>query len=486
MTMEEEKTAGKEGIADTGDSVMAFGKGMEPWGKPFSIDRQRGLYYYVQAGHFDRLQEINELAGKDGLPELKVVGRGGMSGNRPFALGGGLYVCILAEHARRLQEINEGLSKPSNVAMPGTIETGIIPPFAEKAPIADKRPETTTSPPPAPPSLSRAHERSHGDGLEPSSEAARPLRVTPVPAQPQCGTLEADAQPETEDAVASSWVPARTGITPVAVQDIAPVGPPEKEGMMEPADEARITTTAASVQEQRQTVLTAEEMRTGDNKDGNVEEKKKQRPEGRYVYCVIKADDKQAKSFGNVGLGSGEVYCIDYKNVSAVVSDFEGIDCGLSEENARVHNEVILRVMERHGGVLPVGFGTVFASKKILKGVLGKTYHVLKEEMKEVENKVELGVKIVVNKGAKSPANAPEEALDALGKIAAKTHKGKAFMNRMLLNASFLVELSRVDEFSRQVEELEKKYSDAVKIQYTGPWPPYNFVSVRIGAAEGG
>ncbi len=87
MTMEEEKTADKKG---TVDSVKAFGKGMEPWGRPFSIERQRGLYYYVTAEHFDRLQELNGLAGKDGLPELKVVGRGGVSGNRPFALGGGL------------------------------------------------------------------------------------------------------------------------------------------------------------------------------------------------------------------------------------------------------------------------------------------------------------------------------------------------------------------------------------------------------------
>lgn len=397
--MGEEKTADKKGIA--GDSVKAFGKGMEPWGAPFSIERQRGLYYYVPAEHFDRLRELNELAGKAGLPELKVVGRGGMSGNRPFALKGGLYVCVLAEHARRLQEI-----------MQGAVETEIAPAIVAKemkVSIADN-PEPTT------------------------------------------------------------------------VQEIAPV---EKEGIM-PAD-AKITTTMPemAVQErQQQTVLTAEEMR---DRDG--EEKTEQRPEGRYVYCIINANGKnKTKSFGKIGLGSEEVYCIDYKNVSAVVSNFDGIDCGLSEENARVHNEVILHVMKRTGSVLPVGFGAVFASGKILKGVLGGAYHALKEEMKGIENKVELGLKIVANKqGAESPANnAPEEALKSLGKIAAKTHKGKPFMERMLLNASFLVERGRVDEFSRRVEELEKKYSDTVKLQYTGPWPPYNFVSVRIGAKEGG
>ncbi len=387
-TEKEEKTAGNEGTAKP---VMAFGKGMVPWGAPFSIGRQRGLYYYVLAEHFDLLRE---LAGKEGLPELKVVGRGGMSGNRPFALGWGLYVCILAEHALRLREINE--------AMQGAI-----------APIAEKE-----------------EERIVADEPEP---------VT----------------------------------TPVVVQEIAPV-----EAIREAAitDEAKITTTMAVLEQQ---TVPATEMRAGD--EGG--ERAKQ---GRYVYCIIKADGK-TKSFGKIGLGSEEVYCIDYKTVSAVVSDFAGgVDCELSEENASIHNAVISRVMERHGGVLPVGFGAVFASRKILKGVLGKTYHALKEELKNVENKVELGVKIVSNKGAKSPVNAPEEVLESLGKIAAKTHKGKTFMERMLLNASFLVELGRMDEFTRQVEELEKKYSDALKLQYTGPWPPYNFVSVRIGAKEGG
>ena len=43
------------------------------------------------------------------LESVKIVGRGGIAGYRPFMLReyAGRYVCILADHLRRLMEINE-------------------------------------------------------------------------------------------------------------------------------------------------------------------------------------------------------------------------------------------------------------------------------------------------------------------------------------------------------------------------------------------
>ena len=48
----------------------------------------------------------------------------------------------------------------------------------------------------------------------------------------------------------------------------------------------------------------------------------------------------------------------------------------------------------------------------------------------------------------------------------------------MLLNAAYLVERERVEELRQLVTELEQHHSQlGVRIELTGPWPPYNFVA---------
>jgi hypothetical protein len=49
---------------------------------------------------------------------------------------------------------------------------------------------------------------------------------------------------------------------------------------------------------------------------------------------------------------------------------------------------------------------------------------------------------------------------------------------QMLLNAAYLVDRSRTEELRQLVSELEDRYRElGARIELTGPWPPYNFVS---------
>lgn len=51
---------------------------------------------------------------------------------------------------------------------------------------------------------------------------------------------------------------------------------------------------------------------------------------------------------------------------------------------------------------------------------------------------------------------------------------------RAILNASFLVEPSRLVEFQRALTEMVSKYeASGFKFDFTGPWPPYHFVGER-------
>ncbi len=72
-----------------------------------------------------------------------------------------------------------------------------------------------------------------------------------------------------------------------------------------------------------------------------------------------------------------------------------------------------------------------------------------------------------------------EEDFTTLDKIAVEVRKGELFSDRLLYNKSFLVDRSDIERFSEEVERIRQKYNGC-KIQYSGPWPPYNFVDIRI------
>ena len=48
------------------------------------------------------------------------------------------------------------------------------------------------------------------------------------------------------------------------------------------------------------------------------------------------------------------------------------------------------------------------------------------------------------------------------------------------MNAAFLVERARSEEFDEVVREVSHRYDDLLTFKYTGPWPPYNFVNIKL------
>jgi hypothetical protein len=56
----------------------------------------------------------------------------------------------------------------------------------------------------------------------------------------------------------------------------------------------------------------------------------------------------------------------------------------------------------------------------------------------------------------------------------------------MLLNGAYLVEAERVDGLRALVADLEERHRElGVRIELTGPWPPYNFLPGGRTAALG-
>lgn len=210
---------------------------------------------------------------------------------------------------------------------------------------------------------------------------------------------------------------------------------------------------------------------------------KKRKEEGKFFYCVIPFNEE--KSFGKIGLNGEEVYNIPYRNIAAVVSNSPLMEYELTEESARKQQEVTRRVMDEHT-VIPVEFGTVTKNEKILRRLMAKAYKAIVECFKMVDNKIELGVKIVLGKDTELlPGEKRTEAIsyitESLKSKAADFKDGTLFSNRLLLNSSYLVEKDDMDLFSEEVGSLQEKYP-MLKFLYSGPWAPHNFVYIKIGS----
>jgi hypothetical protein len=50
----------------------------------------------------------------------------------------------------------------------------------------------------------------------------------------------------------------------------------------------------------------------------------------------------------------------------------------------------------------------------------------------------------------------------------------------MIMNAAFLVARSKQELFDQKVHEIGLRYEGKLSFKYTGPWPPYNFVTIRL------
>jgi hypothetical protein len=200
---------------------------------------------------------------------------------------------------------------------------------------------------------------------------------------------------------------------------------------------------------------------------------------GKYVYCVIKKSQDENFSLGETGFEDGEVAAFEYKDLTPIVSDATFREYGVNEEDIDLHRRVVAAVMEEHS-VLPVAYGMIFKNRKLLTVAMGAGYAAMKKAFDIVDGKVELGLKVLVPKDAEVDKAAYRSSfLEGLRGIAFDFKDLKLFSDRLVLNSAFLVERSKMDEFSEKVGELISDHGE-VKIQYSGPWPAYNFVDIHI------
>ena len=241
---------------------------------------------------------------------------------------------------------------------------------------------------------------------------------------------------------------------------------------------------------------------------------------GKYVYCIIKATD--VLRFGAIGLGteSGEVYTVHYKDIAAVTSDPPTEVPDATRENVLAHERVNEAVMRSHT-VIPMSFGTVFKTRDDIVELLRGAYEAFIDVLGKMEDKLEYGLKLLWDRDVavrevekddeevrrlKSEISAQrgstyfarmqygrllEAALQTrseryvneifaqLRDVSVASRANKPIGDRMIMNAAFLVSRDEEAAFDARVKELGSQY-DKLTFRYTGPWPPYNFVNIRL------
>ncbi|MBV8084256.1 MAG: GvpL/GvpF family gas vesicle protein [Chloroflexi bacterium] len=249
--------------------------------------------------------------------------------------------------------------------------------------------------------------------------------------------------------------------------------------------------------------------------------------EGKYVYCII--EESSPKSFGKLGIGGrgDEVYTIHHKSLAAVVSDTPLVVYDPTRENALRHEQVNETVMNDYT-VIPMSFGTVFKRRDDVVAFLDGTFDALMDVLQKMRDKIELGLKVnwerdaiireieeeneeisrlkaEINRTSSSTYFARmqlgrlvdqaltkksdeyvSEVYDHLRDTAVASRAGKPIGDKMILNAAFLVERDKANEFDTKVQEIARKYEGKLAFRYTGPWPPYNFVNIRLKLERAG
>jgi 2,3-bisphosphoglycerate-independent phosphoglycerate mutase len=69
---------------------------------------------------------------------------------------------------------------------------------------------------------------------------------------------------------------------------------------------------------------------------------------------------------------------------------------------------------------------------------------------------------------------------DSLRPLSVASRSNKLIGDNMILNVAVLVERDGEDVFDAAVRALSSRHANLLSFKYTGPWPPYNFVNIKL------
>ena len=233
-----------------------------------------------------------------------------------------------------------------------------------------------------------------------------------------------------------------------------------------------------------------------------------------YTYGII--DSSKQINEPIYGLERACVYNIPYCDIGMVVSECTEPVQNVTKGSVLAHEEVIERLMG-YFTVLPVRFHTVFDGRGGVVSLMQSYYKDFRDNLDRLRNKVEFGIKVIwpsdkikehiintykkndqkvsvpddssnkrfirkklekykINKEFEKKANKFINVMDIFfSKFAAEKKLKKLKTKNLLLDAVYLVEKDKQDDFKEAFEHIKNAHA-SFKFLFSGLWPPYNFV----------
>ncbi len=240
-----------------------------------------------------------------------------------------------------------------------------------------------------------------------------------------------------------------------------------------------------------------------------------------YVYGVV---EDRARAPTAPGVRGAEVKLITSDGPAALVSELEADSIRLGREEMLAHMRVLADAFS-HGTVLPMRFGVVMEDAEAVRTRLLEPHATdLRAQLASLAGKVELGIRVTFEEAAlmreivaenpdiarirKSLQGRPDDAtyyerielgervaaavqrkaqregqriVDALSLAAVDADVRDPAHERVALNAAFLVERSRLEEFDEVLEALARAHAERLRFACNGPLPPHSFVQFAGG-----
>ncbi|MFI8576988.1 GvpL/GvpF family gas vesicle protein [Rossellomorea aquimaris] len=248
---------------------------------------------------------------------------------------------------------------------------------------------------------------------------------------------------------------------------------------------------------------------------------------GIYIFCAIQTEEDD--QFGSIEIEGEEreTFTIRYKDAAMVAAEVPMKIYHPKKQNLLMHQGAVSRVMDQKDTVIPISFGNVFKSRDDVAALLENLYPQFETLFPAIKGKIELGLKVIGKKEwleemvkenpqvekmasavkGKSESAAyydriqlggmaqklfaslqnevKQEVYAPLEETAVSAKANDPSSEKMLLNASFLIDRDQEELFDQKVNEAHEKWKDKVEFNYSGPWPAYNFVNIRLKVEEG-
>lgn len=234
-----------------------------------------------------------------------------------------------------------------------------------------------------------------------------------------------------------------------------------------------------------------------------------------YLYGVTQSQPATLMTQVGVDLQS-PVEAIECDNVICWVSrvpaeDFE-TSLTRNMENldwlatASVAHQRAIQAISQHADILPARFGTVFHDARSLGAHIQQRLKQITNDFKRVKDADEWGIKIfesaptatalpkvssgkeylmakaarLPKKSAQIPAeelNEFQSALDEIAEDRAPAGRISSGQRGLLFQTSVLVKRSNRQRLESVLKKFSRQWAENRRIECTGPWPPYSFVS---------